>query len=155
MVGVDLSPKMLAQAQKKLVYDELYDRDLREWVKEEATKRYLRLALLPSLPRLWCWFVLWLYRSDRAVGLVPGHQVEEPRNTLHSHTHKYTNALVIYKYVYVSQKHQYVYHILKNVYTSTHTFKYTYTHIYTYIYIYIHIYIYVCMLTYKHMHTLL
>ncbi|KAM3568190.1 hypothetical protein VYU27_009683 [Nannochloropsis oceanica] len=38
MVGVDLSPKMLAQAQKKLVYDELYDRDLREWVKEEATK---------------------------------------------------------------------------------------------------------------------
>jgi len=39
MVGVDLSTKMLAQAKKKLVYDELYGRDLREWAKEEAAKR--------------------------------------------------------------------------------------------------------------------
>jgi len=52
MVGVDLSPKMLAQAKKKLVYDKLYGGDLREWVKEEAAKRYVFLAFPITSPLL-------------------------------------------------------------------------------------------------------
>jgi len=52
MVGVDLSPKMLAQAKKKLVYDKLYGGDLREWVKEEAAKRYVFLVFPITSPLL-------------------------------------------------------------------------------------------------------
>lgn len=36
MVGVDISPKMVEQAKKKLVYDELHVGDLREWVAAQA-----------------------------------------------------------------------------------------------------------------------
>lgn len=39
MVGVDLSPKMVEQAKKKLVYDELHVGDLREWVAEQARQQ--------------------------------------------------------------------------------------------------------------------
>ena len=39
MVGVDISPNMLAQAKKKLVYDELIAADLREWAKEQAAAK--------------------------------------------------------------------------------------------------------------------
>lgn len=42
MVGVDISPKMLAQAKKKVLYDELVERDILEFIadKEKIPEKY-------------------------------------------------------------------------------------------------------------------